>query len=104
MKKLVFKLDYAGKILSGEKTTTIRLSTDLSEGDIVEVYVGHVRVGRALIKKVYRKRFGSLSEEEIRSDGFQSREDLIKALSKIYGGRRINSDTDVYVIEFKLIE
>lgn len=103
MKKLVFKLDYAGKILSGEKTTTIRLSTDLSEGDIVEVYVGHVRVGKALIKRVYRKRLSSLSDEEVRSDGFKSREDLVRVLSKIYGSKRINSDPEVYVIEFRLL-
>ncbi|MEM0371619.1 MAG: ASCH domain-containing protein [Ignisphaera sp.] len=102
MKKLVFKLDYAGKILSGEKTTTIRLSTNLREGDIVEVYVGHVRIGKALIKRIYRKKLKDLSDEEIRSDGFKSIEDLIKSLAKIYGSRRINIDSEVYIIEFQL--
>ncbi|MEM1541406.1 MAG: ASCH domain-containing protein [Ignisphaera sp.] len=102
MKKLVFKLDYAGKILSGEKTTTIRLSTNLREGDTVEVYVGHVRIGKALIKRIYRKKLNELSAEEIRSDGFKSIEDLIKTLAKIYGSRRINTDSEVYIIEFQL--
>lgn len=103
MKKLVFKLDYAGRILSGEKTTTIRLSTDLVEGDIVEVYVGHVRIGKAVIKKVYKKRLSDLSDDEVRSDGFKNKEDLIKVLSKIYGSKRIYANPEVYVIEFQLL-
>jgi hypothetical protein len=103
LKKLVFKLDFAGKILTGEKTTTIRLSTDLNEGDTVEVYVGHVRIGKALIKKVYKKKLSELSEEEIKSDGFQSKEDLIRNLVKIYGSKRINVDPEVYIIEFRLL-
>ncbi|MDK6028008.1 ASCH domain-containing protein [Ignisphaera sp. 4213-co] len=103
MKKLVFKLDYAGKILSGEKRTTIRLSTELKENEIVEVYVGHVRVGRALIKKVQKKKLSELSDEEIKADGFNSREELLKALAKIYGNKRVYSDPFIYLIEFQLI-
>jgi len=103
MKKLVFKLDYAGKILAGEKTTTIRLATNLRENDIVDVYVGHVRVGKAKILKVYRKRLSELTEEEVKADGFNSKEDLIKSLAKIYGNKILNTDPVVYVIEFKLL-
>ncbi len=103
MKKLVFKLEYAGKILTGEKTTTIRLNTDLREGEIVEVYVGHVRIGRAIIKSIKKKKLDKLTEEEIKTDGFSSREALIKELSKIYGRRRISNNPDIYIIEFKLI-
>lgn len=103
MKKLVFKLDYAGKILAGEKTTTIRLFTDLKEDDEVEVYVGHVRIGRALIKKIYKKRLSELNDEEVKSDGFHSKDELIKNLSKIYGSKRISSDPEVYIIEFSLL-
>lgn len=102
MKKLVFKFDYVSKILTGEKKSTIRLSTDLKEGDVVEVYAGFVRIGRAVVKKVYRKKLDELSNEEIRVDGFKSREDLYKALAKIYGSKRINSNPYVYVIEFEL--
>jgi hypothetical protein len=103
MKKLVFKLDYAGKILAGEKTTTIRLATNLKENDIVEVYVGHVRIGRAKIKKVSKKRLSELTEEEIKTDGFNSREDLVRNLAKIYGNKVISSDPHLYVIEFQLL-
>ena len=102
MKKLVFKLDYAGKILAGEKTTTIRLYTDLKEGDIVEVYVGHVRIGKAKILRVYRKKLSELTEEEIKADGFNTKDELLKALAKIYGNKRISSDPYVYIIEFQL--
>jgi|UniRef100_A0A7J3Z9S1 Uncharacterized conserved protein len=103
MKKLIFKLDYAGKILTGEKTTTIRLSTNLKENDIVEVYVGHVRIGKAKVKRVSKKRLSELTEEEIRTDGFSSREDLLRSLTKIYGSKTISSDPQVYVIEFQLL-
>ncbi len=104
MKKLVFKLDYAGRILSGEKVTTIRLRTNVKEGDVVEVYVGHARVGRAVIKKVVRKRLSELTEEELRKDGFTSREHLLRELSKIYGRKVIESDPEVYVVEFELLD
>jgi len=104
MKKLVFKLDYAGRILSGEKVTTIRLRTNVREGDLVEVYVGHARVGRAVIKKVIRKRLSELSDEELRKDGFSSREQLLRELSKIYGRKVIESNPEVYVIEFELVD
>jgi len=86
-----------------KKTTTIRLSTDLAEGNIVDVYVGHVRIGKAVIKRVYKKRLSELSEDEVKSDGFQSKEHLIRDLSKIYGAKRISSDPEVYIIEFKLL-
>jgi len=104
LKKLVFKLDYAGRILSGEKVTTIRLRTNVREGDIVEVYVGHARVGRAVIKRVYRKRLSELTEEELRKEGFSSREQLLRDLAKIYGRKTVESDPEVYVIEFQLID
>jgi len=103
MKKLVFKLDYAGKILAGEKTTTIRLRTNLKEGDLVEVYVGHARIGRAVIKRVIKKRLSELSDEELRMDGYSSREHLLRDLSRIYGRKVIESDPEVYIIEFELL-
>ncbi len=103
MKKLVFKLDYAGKILSGEKTTTIRLQSHLKEGDIVEVYVGHVRVGRAIIRKVIKKKLTELTDDDAQKDGFRCKDDLIKALSRIYGRSVIESNPDVYIIEFNLL-
>lgn len=102
-KKLVFKLDYAGKILTGEKVITIRLRTNVKEGDIVEVYVGHARVGRAIIQRVTKKKLSEVSDDEVRKDGFKNREDFIKTLTKIYGRSVIETNPDVYVIEFKLI-
>jgi len=103
LKRLVFKLDYAGKILSGEKVTTIRMHASVREGDIVEVYVGHARVGKALITRVVKKRLSEVSDEEARLDGFRSREELIRALGKIYGKKRVEGDPEVYIIEFKLL-
>ena len=103
MKKLVFKLDYAGKILTGEKILTVRLRTNVKEGEVVEVYVGHARVGKALIKKVVKKKLNDVSDEEVQKDGFKSKEDFIRALAKIYGRNLVETNPDVYVIEFQLL-
>ncbi len=83
--------------------TTVRLRTNVREGEIVEVYVGHARVGRALIKKVIKKKLSEVSDEEIQKDGFRSKEDFIRALARIYGRSVIESNPDVYVIEFQLL-
>ncbi len=83
--------------------TTVRLRTSVKEGEIVEVYVGHARVGRALIKKVIKKKLSEVSDEEVQKDGFRSKDDFIKALARIYGRSVIESNPDVYVIEFQLL-
>ncbi|RLG77324.1 MAG: hypothetical protein DRO12_02560 [Thermoprotei archaeon] len=103
MKKLIFKLNYAGKILAGEKVTTIRLSANVRKGDVVEVYVGHARIGKAVITRVTKKKLSSISDKEARMDGFRNKEELVKALMKIYGKKRVDEDPEVYIIEFKLL-
>lgn len=103
MKRLTFKLEYAGKILAGEKRTTIRLYTDLKPNDTVEIYVGHVRVGRAVIKRVYRKKLSELTDEEVKMDGFRSKEDLLRHLARIYGSKRVTANTEVHVVEFEFL-
>jgi len=103
LKKLVFKLDYAGKLLSGEKVTTIRLSTNLNPGEVVEVYAGHVRIGRAKIISVRRKKIRELTDEDAQADGYISREELLRDLSKIYGRSRLRDESEVYIIEFQML-
>jgi len=103
LKKLVFKIDYAGKILSGEKTATVRLHANFREGDIVEVYVGHARVGRAVIKKIVRKKLSELSDEDVKKDGFRSKEEFLRDFARIYGKQIVEKDPEVYIVEFQLL-
>lgn len=103
MKRLIFRLSYADKILTGKKITTIRLKPIVKEGEVVEIYVGHARVGRAVVKSVKPKKLSELSIEDAKRDGFSSVDDLRKELEKIYGRKTLSSDPTVYIIEFSLL-
>lgn len=103
MKRLVFRLGYAESILKGEKRTTIRLKSIYSPGEVVEVYVGSARVGRAVIREVIRKRLSDLGDEDARADGFGDREELLKELMKIYGKKILSKNPEMYVIHFCLL-
>ncbi|HDN75935.1 MAG TPA: ASCH domain-containing protein [Acidilobales archaeon] len=102
MKKLIFKQEYGQDILEGKKSATIRLTSKLKKGDIVEVRAGFVKIGTAVIEDVETKKIKELSEEEVRRDGFKSKEELMKALRKIYG-KDINERTEVKLIKFRLL-
>ena len=102
-KRLVFKLQFAESILSGEKKSTIRVKTNFRVNDIVDIYVGSARVGKAIIRKIVRKKISELNDHDARKDGFKSREDLVRELSKLYGRGIVSRDIDVYIIEFELL-
>ncbi|MEM0014732.1 MAG: ASCH domain-containing protein [Zestosphaera sp.] len=102
-KVLAFRREYGRSILLGKKTTTVRLRSNLREGEVVDVKVGDVHVGRAYIENVVTKRVRELSDADALNDGFRSKEDLILELKKIYGGGRITDDTEVKVIRFRLL-
>lgn len=102
-KALVFKKEYGRSLVLGKKTTTVRLRSNLREGEVVDVRVGDVHVGRAYIENVITKRVCELSDVDALNDGFRSREDLISELKKIYGKSRITDDTEVKIIKFRLL-
>ncbi len=101
-KALVFKKEYGKPILLGRKTLTIRLNSNLKEGDIVEVKAGGVILGKALIEEVKVKKILELTDEDAINDGFRNKEELLKALKNIYKGR-ISASTEVKLIKFKLL-
>ncbi len=92
-------------ILSGRKRITIRLpgKKRFKEGEAVRIDCGDKIIGKAVIKKVYRKKIKELTEEEIRKDGLKDRNELIKILRKLYE-RKISPETEVEIIEFELKE
>jgi len=98
-KPLNFSKEYRNKILSGEKTSTIRLKTNLKVGEKVQIVVGGEKLGEAEITSIKRKDINSLTDEEARKDGFKNKKELLKALKKHYG--KLSSDTHVYIVSFK---
>lgn len=103
MKRLVFKLSYAENILKGEKRSTIRLRSSYRVGEIVEIYVGSARVGRAIIKHIEKKRLSDISDEDARIDGFKDRTELLKELMRIYGKKVMSKNPELYIIHFQLL-
>ncbi len=101
-KKLSFKKEFASSIVNGSKTSTVRLSTNLRVGEEVEVVAGGVRLGIAKIKGVEVKKVKELTEEDAHTDGFSSKEDLIKTLRRLYRGKNINDYTEIKLIRFEL--
>lgn len=86
MRYLNFSEDFTEKIRRGEKRATLRLGIkDYRHGERVIVRCGDREIGVAIIKDVRFKKFGEISEEDAKIDGFESREELRSALEKFYG-------------------
>ncbi|MEO3993428.1 MAG: ASCH domain-containing protein [Desulfurococcaceae archaeon TW002] len=103
-KTLIFKKEYGRNIILGKKTSTIRLRSNIRKGDIVDVRVGDVHVGKAIIEDVITKKISELTDADARNDGFKNREDLLNELRKIYGKQRIRDDTEIKLIKFRLLD
>jgi len=101
VKILRFKKKYGEKIKSGEKKTTIRLSTKLKPGDTVKIFAGEESLGKARIISIKRKRMSELTERDAERDGFNSVDELRRALKKHY--RNISERSFVSIIEFNLM-
>jgi hypothetical protein len=106
--------EFKQKILNGEKTQTLRLYRpgciyeEFKKGDIVKVtFQKSENLGEAEITEIYKKKIKDLTEDEIKADGFDSKEELLETLNQIYGkllGKEITEDSEMFVIKFKLIK
>ena len=102
-KRINFDEEYVEAIRSGEKVTTVRRGIkSYPVGRIVELTVNYRPFARARVDKVVVKRVKELSDEDARRDGFSSRDELIKALKRIYGN--INEEEFVTVVHFTVVE
>ncbi|ABL77733.1 ASCH domain-containing protein [Thermofilum pendens] len=102
-KHLLFSRQYLEKLLSNEKTTTIRVKRPrLKPGDEVLVHCGGRVLGRAKITYIYKKKLRDLTLDEAVRDGFGSLEELIRNLKRHYP--RLSADSYVYVINFSWVE
>ncbi len=101
MKRLYFSGRYYKSLASKRKTVTIRLSTNLKPGDVVEIYAGKRFIGRAKIVRVERRKVGELDTEVLKQENMESLGELIEALIDHYGPTMADPDSEVTVIRFE---
>jgi len=101
---VLFKRPLIMLILQGRKTQTRRIHKR-------ELHVGHVYPitwrwftkpeGHILITRKFRQKLGEISEQDVRKEGFDKREDFKAAWVKING--EWTPDKVVIVYEFKVV-
>ncbi|MES2471187.1 MAG: ASCH domain-containing protein [Patescibacteria group bacterium] len=106
-KTLKFRNNLADLVTKGEKTTTWRLfdDKDLKEGDTVSLlrWDTKEKFGEAKILKVWEKTMGTLEDSDF--DGhekFETQEEMYATYKKYYG-ERVNENSPVKIIQFKVL-
>lgn len=97
------KKEFADLILRGLKTTTIRLGRVVPKSKEVIIHSGGRPVAKAVIEGVEYKRVGELSDEDAKRDGYQSVDELVRSLERIYK-TRISSNDIVTIIKFRVVK
>jgi len=100
---LSFKRSYLGKVLSSEKTITVRWGLVKPLSRVVFVESQGMIYGRALICGVHHVRFSQLQSPSLASrDGFANVREMVESLRRIYPFA--SNDDWFTVIEFRLLE
>lgn len=105
MKTLKFTPELCKLILSGDKTSTWRLfdDKDLTVGDDLEFVnkeTGEV-IALAVITSMKLKTLGTLTDEDWNGhERYSSEEEMYKAYREYYGDR-VNSNSELKIIDFK---
>ena len=106
MKALKFKHDFVKEILEYRKTTTWRLFDDknLMAGDELELVDrdSNETFANAVITDIQEKKIRDLTEEELKNHDYTNTEDVLTSHRGYYGDK-VNLNTDVKMISFKLI-
>lgn len=99
---LMLRGKYAEKILSGNKTTTIRRGRVKVASKNILIHSGGRIIARAEIVDIKIKRFKDLTDNDARLDGFENKEDLKNELRRIYPS--IKEHDKVTIIKFRVVE
>ncbi|MEM0377145.1 MAG: ASCH domain-containing protein [Thermofilum sp.] len=83
-KFLNFKRKYLERVLRGEKTTTIRRGIVTPSKDHVYLACDGKVLGEARISSLRFVKIKDLTDADAKRDGFESRDELLKALREIY--------------------
>ena len=100
-KYLAFKARYLREVLSGRKSTTIRLGVVTPTSDVVYLECGGYVYGEAYIESVHYVKFSELTERDARRDGFSTLSELREVLTDIYPG--IGGEDWVTIIKLRLL-
>lgn len=108
MKTLKFKGFLVKKILNGQKTTTWRLfdDKDLTIGDKLNFINSDTgeEFAKANITKINTKKLGELKDTDFEGHEKYKDQDDMLAHYRNYYGDKVNLDTEVKMIKFKLIK
>ena len=100
---LLWKKEYIGRILSGEKTATRRRTRPMVRVGgsylIRDGFFTHLDE-RITVDRLYEQRLGEMTEEDAGREGAQSREAFIREWAGLYG--QFNPEESVWVVEFRL--
>jgi hypothetical protein len=107
MKTLKFRPYLIPLILSGEKTSTWRLfdDKDLQVGDMVDLINWDTKevFGKAELTEVREKPLGQLEDADFEGqEKFESEEKMYEEFKKYYGDK-VDENTIVKIIKFKLV-
>jgi hypothetical protein len=86
----------------GKKTCTIRLGTAGVEGREIDLTDGRERIRVRITRVDTSKTFGKLGEEEVKGEGFGTRDELLNDLRSYY--RNLSEERPVTVIWFEVIK
>jgi len=102
-KRINFDQEYVEMIKRGKKVTTIRRGIKrYPVGRLIELTVDNKPFAKAKVEKVVVKRVRELGYEDARLDGFESVDELMLALKKIYGN--VREDEFVTVVHFTVVD
>lgn len=99
---IIVRREFAKALVEGSKTTTIRRGIYKLKHRTLIVHDGSRPVAIVNVKYVYYKRLGAITDEEARRDGFPSKQELLKALRKLYPD--IKEDDVVTVIGLEVVK
>lgn len=107
MKTLKFQHPLAEEVLAGRKTVTWRLfdDKDLKFGDELSLIdcESKEEFAQAEIVKIYEKKFSEIGEQDFEGhEKFANQEEMLETYKKYYG-EKVDWDTSVKIIEFKLL-
>ncbi|MCR8487802.1 MAG: ASCH domain-containing protein [Crenarchaeota archaeon] len=98
---LMLKKSFVEKILSGDKTTTIRLGRIEIRSREFYIHSGGKIVAEALVEDVIYKRVRDLTDADAKADGFSSVGELKQALRRFYP--ELKEHDWVTIIKFRLL-
>ncbi|MGC9111818.1 ASCH domain-containing protein [Acidilobus sp.] len=98
---LTVKKKYLKLILSGRKTSTIRLGNLQVRGRYLKVVTSGRPVAVVRVEEVIHKKVKDLTDEDAELDGFSGLAELFRELRSIYGDFML--DDDITIIRFSLV-